>query len=281
MKHYIAFLALLLLCYCKQPARKPAPAISYRVEGSGDTALVFVHGWNINGNYWQSQVDYFKNRYKVITLDLQGHGQSPAAQPAPGIEQHANDVATLINYLDLSKVALIGHSMSGNVVLRVYQQMPEKVIALVGVDNLFDVGREPAAAEVAEVRSFFDTLRKDYRNMVQQFSAKYLFHPQTDSLVKQRVIRDMANANPATAVPCLESLSQEYKAERTILPTLRIPLRLIAAQAQLSDTIASLKKYCGKGYQHWFIPNCGHYPMIEQPALFNKFLEEAVTGRKP
>ena len=49
-------------------------AISYDVQGKGEPALVFVHGWSCDKSYWRLQVPYFAKRYKVVTIDLDGTG---------------------------------------------------------------------------------------------------------------------------------------------------------------------------------------------------------------
>src|SRR4051794_17516577 len=46
------------------------------VRGKGDTALIFLHGWCGDREYWKNQVDEFARDYRVITLDQAGHGES-------------------------------------------------------------------------------------------------------------------------------------------------------------------------------------------------------------
>ena len=55
---------------------KDGTPISYEVHGAGDPTLVFVHGWSCDARYWREQVPYFSKKYRVITVDLAGHGHS-------------------------------------------------------------------------------------------------------------------------------------------------------------------------------------------------------------
>jgi hypothetical protein len=49
--------------------------VQYRVYGSGEPALVFIHGWSGDSNYWREQTSEFSKRYTLVTVDLAGHGR--------------------------------------------------------------------------------------------------------------------------------------------------------------------------------------------------------------
>jgi len=51
-------------------------SIAYEVRGEGEPALVFVHGWCCDRSYWDAQLPYFAQKYKVVAIDLTGHGES-------------------------------------------------------------------------------------------------------------------------------------------------------------------------------------------------------------
>src|SRR5262245_51691582 len=50
--------------------------IRYRVYGTGEPALIFIHCWACDSSYWDQQIEPLKTRYTVVTLDLAGHGES-------------------------------------------------------------------------------------------------------------------------------------------------------------------------------------------------------------
>ena len=58
--------------------------ISYQVEGQGSPSLVFVHGWSCDRSYWAEQLSYFRKLYRVIAIDLAGHGDSGKCAAAAG-----------------------------------------------------------------------------------------------------------------------------------------------------------------------------------------------------
>ena len=49
--------------------------IAYEVHGDGPLALVFVHGWSCNRTFWSAQIEPFAKNYKVVAIDLAGHGE--------------------------------------------------------------------------------------------------------------------------------------------------------------------------------------------------------------
>ncbi|SMF70622.1 non-heme chloroperoxidase [Tistlia consotensis] len=85
----------------------------YKDWGSGQP-IVFSHGWPLSGDAWDAQLLFFGSRgYRVIAHDRRGHGRS--AQPWGGndMDRYADDLAELIEHLDLKDVVLVGHSTGG------------------------------------------------------------------------------------------------------------------------------------------------------------------------
>ena len=110
--------------------------IAYNQYGKGDTTLLFVHGWCINKEYWNDQSAFFCDRYKVVTLDLPGFGKSGKNRTDWAFEQYADDINEFIKAEQLKNVILIGHSMSGDILLLMDTKYPASVIGIVGIDNL-------------------------------------------------------------------------------------------------------------------------------------------------
>jgi pimeloyl-ACP methyl ester carboxylesterase len=81
--------------------------------GGDKPALLFVHGMTFDHTVWRSQVGAFSADFRVVSVDLRGHGRSTAANPDISFEDHAADLATLIDILGLKDVALVGWSMGG------------------------------------------------------------------------------------------------------------------------------------------------------------------------
>ena len=85
--------------------------IYYEVQGDGEPALVFIHGWCCDRSYWREQMGEFAQQYKVVTVDLAGHGESGLDRKAWTMSAFGEDVVAVVESLGLDKVVLIGHSM--------------------------------------------------------------------------------------------------------------------------------------------------------------------------
>ncbi len=247
--------------------------IYYIEEGDGDTTLFCLHGWDINSGYWSSQMNFFSKRYKTIAIDLPGFGKSTSSRKDYTVEKYADDALDIINNLDLKNVVLIGHSMSGDIILEAALKNNKSIIGLVGVDNFKFVGSELSSEQLKEMHSFIDTLRKDYKNVAPGYAAKYLFSQSTDSTVKARVKNDYRNSNPDVAISSIENVFQYDEMKK--LPNLNYKLYLLNSDGMATNT-EGLKKYCKRSFEIFNIHGTGHFPMIEKPDEFNILLQTAI-----
>ena len=120
--------------------------IAYTVAGEGPVALLFIHGWACDRYYWASQLYDFADTHTVVTVDLAGHGDSGADREEWTLLSLARDVQAVVDHLDLRSVILVGHSMGGPVALEAARLMPDRVVGVVGVDTLHDVGADSGDA---------------------------------------------------------------------------------------------------------------------------------------
>ncbi|MEQ9442660.1 MAG: alpha/beta hydrolase [Cyclobacteriaceae bacterium] len=271
------FITLFLLCFVHwsfgQTVDHNGVNIAYQSEGDSDTTLLFIHGWAINQTYWQPQTDHFKDRYRVVTLDLAGHGKSGNERNDWSMEAFGNDVVAVIEKLDLQHIVLIGHSMGGTVMLEAATKVPDRVIALVGVDNFKDVGAEITAEQQQEVEMFLGMMETNYAEVVDGYTRGMLFTPESDSTLVDSVVKDIRNANQSMARNSLKNLFDASAQEVQLLQEAPAKLYLIQSDATPTDK-KPLRKYLKEGYEILSVGKVSHYPMVEVPELFNEQLEE-------
>src|ERR1051325_1163641 len=108
--------------------------IAYTDTGIG-RPVVLIHGYPFNRSLWNEQVAALSSSYRVIAPDLRGFGESDAASGTATMNAMAQDVALLMDHLEISRAAIGGLSMGGYVALAFYKQFPSRVRALVLADT--------------------------------------------------------------------------------------------------------------------------------------------------
>jgi non-heme chloroperoxidase len=97
---------------------KDGTQIYYKDWGTGP-AITFSHGWPLNGDMWDGQMLFLaQNGFRVVALDRRGHGRSSQASSGNDMDGYADDLAAVIEALDLNQVTLVGHSTGGGEVAR-------------------------------------------------------------------------------------------------------------------------------------------------------------------
>src|SRR5262245_16814988 len=143
MRHRLPVLACLALAVCLPASAATVDGIHLHSSSSGKGAktLIFVHGWTCDDTSWAEQVPELSKHYRVITLDLPGHGKS--GSPKNGkftMDLFARAVEAVRAEANANKVVLVGHSM-GTPVIRQYARLyPQHVAGLVVVDGVLALG---------------------------------------------------------------------------------------------------------------------------------------------
>ncbi|WP_040811076.1 alpha/beta fold hydrolase [Nocardia concava] len=92
--------------------------IFYKDWGSGQP-IVFSHGWPLSSDDWDAQLMFFLSKgFRVVAHDRRGHGRSAQVADGHDMDHYADDLATVVNHLDLSNAVHIGHSTGGGEVVR-------------------------------------------------------------------------------------------------------------------------------------------------------------------
>jgi pimeloyl-ACP methyl ester carboxylesterase len=245
--------------------------IAYAVYGPAtDPALVFVHGWSCDSRYWHNQIPYFSKKYRVITVDLAGHGNSGFGRQVYTTEAFGRDVAAVLQQLDVKRAVLVGHSMGGEVILYAAKISPERVVGLVGVDTLDDLGK----VYPDEVKnSIYEPIAADFVPKVQEF-VRSMFPANADKALVDTIARDMSSAPQAVA---LSSMKEYFKvSDPELIKGLMVPLKSV--NADLWPTNVDGNKKLVPSYEMALMKGRGHFIMLEDPGQFNALLERMVNS---
>jgi pimeloyl-ACP methyl ester carboxylesterase len=242
------------------------------VGGKGDTALVFLHGWCGDREYWKHQLDEFAGDYRVVALDQAGHGESGKDRKTWNVNSLAGDVEAVVKALGLKRVILVGHSMGGPVALMAAKRMPGTVIAVIGADTL-----QNAEFEMPEEtkKQFMAAFEKDFKGTM-RLGLSGLLNEKADAELKKWLVTRAEAQDPKMAMALMRDLSSLD--QKKLLKEAKAPVRCINSAGGyqfFTATAADInKKYAD--YKAVTIKEVGHYPMLEKPAEFNKELREAL-----
>jgi len=109
-------------------------AISYTDEGKG-TAVVLLHGFLENKTMWAELIPALSKKYRIITIDLLGHGQTEPMGYVQTMEDNADAVQAVLSELRIRKAVLAGHSMGGYVALAFAELYPEQVRGVILINS--------------------------------------------------------------------------------------------------------------------------------------------------
>ncbi|MDN2677633.1 alpha/beta hydrolase [Janthinobacterium sp. SUN033] len=108
---------------------KDGTVIRFKDWGTG-TPVVFSHGWPLQGDAWEDQMMFLASHgYRVIAHDRRGHGLSSQPWQGNDMDTYADDLATLLDALDIKGATLVGHSTGGGEVARYIGRHGEKRVA--------------------------------------------------------------------------------------------------------------------------------------------------------
>lgn len=108
---------------------KDGTVIHFKDWGTG-TPVVFSHGWPLQGDAWEDQMMFLASHgYRVIAHDRRGHGLSSQPWQGNNMDTYADDLATLLDALDIKGATLVGHSTGGGEVAHYIGRHGEKRVA--------------------------------------------------------------------------------------------------------------------------------------------------------
>lgn len=249
--------------------------IAYDKCGSGDTTLLFIHGWCINKGYWSEQMKKFCGRYTTVAVDLPGFGASGKNREKYDFAEYARDVDFVIKELNLKNVIAIGHSMSGDIILQLGSNYPTDIAGIVGIDNLHEPGDVPTPEEQQQTDDFFSMMESHFDSTISIYMVRGLFQPSTDTAIVRRVLADVRNSDSVIAINVLRALSEASQNEKSWMKSLHSKLFLVNSDVNKVDSSA-LAKYCAKGFHVEYVHGTGHYPMLEAPAEFDSALQRTL-----
>ena len=246
--------------------------IEYRILGSGEPAVILVHGWASDANYWQEQFAALQAHYTVVAVNLAGHGGSGSNRSDWSIQNYAGDVAAVAREIPNQHLVLVGHALGATVALAAVPLIGPRVSGVIAVDALRSVGEPPMPPQ--EVARRVAPFRADFVGETRKLVTESLFRRDANRVLVQKVAYDMSLEPPAVAVPSLQSLlSFDLNA---LLPAIHVPV--YAINSDLLPTDAARIRKSLPNFTLDVLGHSGHFLMLEDPARFNPLLLKDVAA---
>jgi len=245
--------------------------IAYDVRGQGKVAVVLLHCWACDRSFWKEQVEPLSRRWRVVTVDLGGHGASGADRARFTVASLGADVEAVVRALKLERVVLVGHSMGGSVALDAARRMPGRVAGIVVVDSLHDVETKAPREAVEKMAALYE---EDFRGTMSSMVPR-MFPPNADPAVVEFVVSRASATRPGPALALLRDYPDLDLARW--MEDAKVPVRALQSGPPMSPPTRMGNNRKHGNYDASFLDGVGHYPMLERPVEFNRRLEAAVA----
>ncbi len=252
--------------------------LAYGDQGPG-FPIVFLHAFPFNRTMWQPQEQALAGRFRIISVDLRGHGESDAPWWRYSLDQHADDVKELLSHLGITHAVFAGLSMGGYLAFALHRRYPELIRGLVLADTRAEADKPEQARwrfDLAQRTAIGGTVVVVNEMLPKLLSPMtYAKHP---TLV-ERVKGIMETALLPGIIGDLMALAERPDSTH-LLPTIRVPTLVIVGEDDGLTTPADAKRIAQgiPGAKLVTIPLAGHMSNLEQPALFNRAVEDFAMG---
>jgi pimeloyl-ACP methyl ester carboxylesterase len=226
--------------------------------------VLWLHGWTLDLEMWELQVQALRDQFRMIRLDRRGFGRSAGR---PSVTEDEEDLAALCRLLDLERVALVGMSQGARVAVAFAQARPAAVRCLVldGPPN-FDTSRSevPLAHFRELVRDQgMEAFRREWRrHPLTQLRSR---NPQAQALLDDMIARspggDLLTASAAVAAPVPPAA----------LESLRIPVLVLYGDHESRSRAAAARALAERlpNAECAVIGAAGHMPNLDNPQDYN------------
>lgn len=244
--------------------------LAYREVGTG-RPLVLLHAFPLSSAMWLDQREGLAGHCRVITPDQRGFGGSPLGSDAPSLDAAADDVAELLDRLDLQRVVLGGLSMGGYVAMAFLRRHPDRVAAVILADT--KAGADPDATRANRERIAVAVEADETSTvLVDEVLPALLGTTTSDSrpMVVGRV-RGLVQAAPAAAVAWAQrAMAARPDSFDTLRAFDRPALVVVGVEDSLSPPADAEAMAAALPHGRLvLVPEAGHLTAVETPEAFN------------
>lgn len=243
---------------------------AYEITGrEGGPLVVLIHGLGLTRELWRNHVPELAGEYRVLTYDLIGHAEGPAAPASLSLTSFSEQLVGLLDHLGEPSAALVGFSLGGMINRRVALDHPERVTALAIFNSPHE--RDPEAQRIVEQRAALSISEGPAANIEETlqrwFTPEFLAsHPDTIARIRAQVL---ANDREAYG-RCREVLASGVKELIRPEPGISKPCLVMTCEQDSGSTPAMSRAIAAEipRAEVAIVPGLRHMGLVEQPRLF-------------
>jgi pimeloyl-ACP methyl ester carboxylesterase len=243
-------------------------SLAYNDQGKG-LPIVFLHAFPLNRTMWAQQEAVLAPQFRIVTIDLRGHGESDAPLWHYTLDQSADDVCALLDHLSIQQAIFVGLSMGGYLLFAFYRKYADRVKGLV----LADTRAQADTSEGKDGR--FQMAQTAYKNgpsAIADIMIPKLLSPvtiQTRPEIVQKV-RAMIEGNQISGIAGDLMAMAERPDSIPILKQITCPTQIIVGQLDQATPPSDAKFMADQipSARLAIIPQAAHLANLEQPDLF-------------
>lgn len=251
--------------------------IACRIEGAGPV-LLLLHGLGGSHDDWRRQVPEFARQYRVIAPDLRGFGDSERREPFT-VQQHARDVAALLDALGIDRAHVVGLSMGGAVAMELALAEPGRVAGLVLANTAPEFELSTWQRRYMGFSRFLLALLFGVEGVARLFAAAVFPAPHQERL-RRRLLERASRTSRWVYISSLRSLVRWGAEDR--LAAIASPTLVIGAEHDYTD-IHEKRRWAARipGAQVVMLPGSRHRSELDAPAAFNEAVSRFLAGLDP
>lgn len=246
----------------------------YEVEGEGEHALAFAHGWCSKLEHWEAQAAHFAPTHRILRWDRRGMGRSRTDAPAASPSRHAADLAAILDAAGIDRVTVAGHAGGGPTALAFAAEHPERTEGLIVVDSVVHAPPRPGEEDPfgSSVARSIERLGAEGGEALFRRMYTGYFGPRAPANVVADAVDNALSTPLDVAIAELRHMVEDNGARAR---QVRCPVLWISARPEDSAQARSLFEDVMVGH----VVGSGHFVQLEVPDQCNAMIETFLAAK--
>lgn len=249
--------------------------VCYEVVGDGET-LVFIHGLGSSIVDWEEQVEAFKDKFRVLRYDVRGHGQTDKPSGRYSIPLFAQDLAKLLDKLEINEAHIVGLSMGGWIAFQFAVDRPDRVKSLTIVNS----GPELVFKTWKKKKELWTRLilfrLLNMKKIGKVLAPRIFIKPEQEEIRQKFIERWAKNHKPAYMAAFQGSVNWSVMDQ---IDKIKCPILVVAADEDYTP-VSEKQEYAAKlpNAKLVVIEDSRHATPVERPSEFNSTVLSFLEG---